>query len=99
MTFYFLSFIEPFVFEEHVLFHFLLSVPSGLGVHDQVFHSFEQKSARAQAKKILLTEFPPEPPAQKQVKFHRFVPHVVFYQFCTNGSTPLNNGSTKAPDK
>ena len=79
-------------------FIFLPSVTSGLRVHDQGFHSFEQKTARALAKKLLLTEFPPEPLAQKQVNF-TFVPHDVFNQFCTNGSTPLNNGSAKAPDK
>ena len=57
-------------------FIFLLSVTSGLRVHDEGFHSFEQKTVRALAKKFLLTEFLPELLVQKQVFFTDLYPMV-----------------------
>ena len=73
---------------------FWLSVTSGLR-----FRTFEQKTARALAKKLLLTEFPPEPLTEKQVNVTDLYPMVSSTNFAQKGSTPLNNGSTKAPDK
>ena len=57
-------------------FIFLLSVTSDLQVHDQMFHSFEQMTARALAKKLLIAEFPPEQLVQKQVNFTELSPKV-----------------------
>ena len=57
-------------------FIFLLSVTLGLQVRDQMFHSFDKMTARALAKKLLLTEFPPEQLAQKQVDFTELSPMV-----------------------
>ena len=51
-------------------------------------------TARALAKKLLLTEFPPEQLAQKQVNFTELSPMVSSTNFA-----PMNNGSAKAPDK
>ena len=63
----FFSFKEPFVFEEHLLFHFLTFCDFRSSVQDQGFYSFEQKTGRALAKKILLTEIRPEALAKKKV--------------------------------
>ena len=52
-------------------FIFWLSVTSGL-----LFRTFEQKTARALAKKLLLTEFPPEPLTQKQLNVTDLYPMV-----------------------
>ena len=49
---------------------------SGLRVHHQWFHFFEKKTARALAKKLLLTEFSPEQLAEKQVNFTDLYPMV-----------------------
>ena len=57
-------------------FIFLLSVTLGLQVRDQMFHSFEQNDCQSLAKKLLLTEFPPEQLAQKQVNFTELSPMV-----------------------
>ena len=63
------------------------------------FRTFEQKTARALAKKLLLTEFPPEPLTEKQVNVTDLYPMVSSTNFAQKGSTPLNKGSAKAPDK
>ena len=72
----FISFKEPFVFEEHILFHFLTFCDFRSSVQDQGFYSFEQKTARALAKKNLLTEFRPEALAKKQVNVTDLYPMV-----------------------
>ena len=72
----FFSFKEPFVFEERKLFHFLTFCDFRSSVQDQGLYSFEQKTARALAKKILLTEFRPEALAKKQVNVTDLYPMV-----------------------
>ena len=72
----FFSFKEPFVFEEHILFHFLTFCDFRSSVQDQGFYPFEKKTARALAKKILLTEFRPEALAKKQVNVTDLYPMV-----------------------
>ena len=56
-------------------------------------------TARALAKKLLLTKFPPEQLAQKQVNFTELSPMVSSTNFAQMVPPPLNNGSAKAPDK
>ena len=59
-----------------MLFHFLTFCDFRFSVQDQGFYSFEQKTARALAKKILLTEFRPEALAKKQVNVTDLYPMV-----------------------